>query len=105
MDTPLNKITLPAAEKIEFREVQTIIHCEGEENYTHSHFTDGSRVIISRSLIEFEGIIEGHRFIRTYKTYLANKMHTWSFHKTDGCSLTMHNGKSVPVSRRRKDFI
>jgi two-component system, LytTR family, response regulator len=105
MDSSSKKIALPTAEKIEFREVQTIIRCEGEGNYTHFIFTDGSKLLISRSLIEFEEILEGFGFIRTHKTHLVNLAHVKSFNKTDGCSLTMSNSNSVPVSRRRKEFI
>jgi two-component system LytT family response regulator len=104
-ETALKKLALPTADKIEFREVQTIVRCEGEVNYTHFFFTDGSKLLISRSLIEFEEILEGFGFIRTHKTHLVNLVHVKSFNKADGCSLTMSNGQSVPVSRRRKDYI
>ncbi|NLU37433.1 MAG: response regulator transcription factor [Bacteroidales bacterium] len=105
VDSPSKKIALPTAEKIEFREVQSIIRCEGEGNYTHFIFNDGTKLLISRSLIEFEEILEGFGFIRTHKTHLVNQRHIKSFNKTDGCSLTMSNGQNVPVSRRRKEEI
>lgn len=105
VDSPSKKIALPTAEKIEFREVQSIIRCEGEGNYTHFIFNDGTKLLISRSLIEFEEILEGFGFIRTHKTHLVNQRHIKSFNKTNGCSLTMSNGQNVPVSRRRKEEI
>jgi two-component system LytT family response regulator len=105
VDSPSKKIALPTVERIEFREVQSIIRCEGDGNYTHFVFTDGSKLLISRSLIEFEEILEGFGFIRTHKTHLVNLAHVKSFNKTDGCSLTMSNIDSVPVSRRRKEYV
>lgn len=104
-DTSSKKIALPTAERIEFREVQSIVRCEGEGNYTRFYFTDGSKLLISRSLVEFEEILEGFGFIRTHKTHLVNQMHIKAFNKADGCSLTMSNGQEVPVSRRRKEVI
>lgn len=105
MDSSSKKIALPTADRIEFREVQSIVRCEGEGNYTHFIFIDGSKLLISRSLVEFEEILEGFGFIRTHKTHLVNQQHIKTFNKTDGCSLTMSNGNSVPVSRRRKEII
>jgi two-component system, LytTR family, response regulator len=105
VDLPSKKIALPTFDKIEFHEVQSILRCEGETNYTHFYFNDGSTLLISRTLIEFEEILEGYGFIRTHKTHLVNRMHIRSFNKADGCSLTLTDGSSVPVSRRRKEFI
>jgi two-component system LytT family response regulator len=105
VELPSKKIALPTAERIEFREVNSIVRCEGEGNYTHFIFIDGSKLLISRSLVEFEEILEGFDFLRTHKTHLVNLAHIKAFNKTDGCSLTMSNGNNVPVSRRRKELI
>lgn len=99
------KIALPTADKIEFREVQSILRCEGEANYTCFYFTDESKLLISKTLIDFEEILENYGFIRTHKTHLVNLMHVVAFNKSDGCSLTLTNGTSIPVSRRRKEFV
>ncbi|MFA9389808.1 MAG: LytR/AlgR family response regulator transcription factor [Prolixibacteraceae bacterium] len=99
------KIALPTTDKIEFREIKTILRCEGEINYTHFYFTDGTKLLISKTLVEFEDILEPYGFIRTHKTHLVNLMHVLSFNKNDGCSVSLSNGESVPVSRRRKEFV
>lgn len=102
---PSKKLALPTVEKIEFRELNTIVRCEGENNYTHFYFTDGSKLLISKPLIEYEEILEGYGFFRTHKTHLVNLMHVKSFIKTDGCALSLSNGHSIPVSRRRKEEV
>jgi two-component system, LytTR family, response regulator len=105
VESPMKKIALPTTEKIEFREIQSILRCEGEGNYTWFFFTDGSKLLISKSLVEYEEILEGFDFLRTHKTHLVNRQHIRSFNKNDGCSLTLSNGDSVPVSRRRKESL
>jgi two-component system LytT family response regulator len=99
------KIALPTADKIEFREVQSILRCEGEVNYTCFYFTDETKLLISKTLVEFEEILEPYGFIRIHKTHLVNTMHVTAFNKADGCSLILSNGTSIPVSRRRKEFV
>ncbi|MGF7140734.1 LytR/AlgR family response regulator transcription factor [Roseimarinus sediminis] len=102
----LNKrIALPTAQQIDFKEVNTIIRCEGEVNYTLFHFTNGSNLLISKTLVEYEEILQPYGFIRIHKTHLVNLKHVVSFHKADGCFLTLTDGTSVPVSRRRKEIV
>ena len=104
-ELPAKKIALPTADKIEFRSVQSILRCEGETNYTWFYFTDGSKLLISKTLVEFEDVLVGYGFIRTHKTHLVNLMHVTAFNKADGCSLSLSDGTTIPVSRRRKEFV
>ncbi|MDA3930366.1 MAG: LytTR family DNA-binding domain-containing protein [Prolixibacteraceae bacterium] len=99
------KIALPTAEKIVFKEIKSILRCEGEVNYTCFYFSDETKMLISKTLIEFEEILVPYGFIRTHKTHLVNLMHVIAFNKNDGCSLTLSNGSTIPVSRRRKEFV
>ena len=105
MELSAKKIALPITDKIEFREVKSIIRCEGETNYTRFYFTDGTKLLISKTLIEFEKVLEDYGFIRTHKTHLVNLLHVTAFNKADGCSLSLSDGTTIPVSRRRKEFV
>lgn len=105
LENQAQKIALPSIDKIEFREIETILRCEAETNYTTFHFTDNTKLLISRTLVEFEEILSNYGFIRTHKTHLVNLSHIKSFNKSDGCSVTLSNGHSIPVSRRRKEFV
>ena len=99
------KIGLPTGERIEFVEVNSIIRCQGESNYTHIYFTDRKPVLSAKSLIEFEELLGEYGFIRVHKAHLVNLNHVTSLSKNDGGILTMSNGDSVMISRRRKDFV
>ena len=99
------KLALSTADKIEFHKIGQIIRCQGEGNYTHFYFADGNSLLVSKTLNEFDEILERYGFIRTHKTHLVNLMFVSAFHKNDGGYLKMIDGTSVPVSRRRKDEI
>lgn len=99
------KIGLPTGERIEFVQVNSIIRCQGESNYTHIYFTDRKPVLSAKSLIEFEELLGEYGFIRVHKAHLVNLNHVTSLSKNDGGILTMSNGDSVMISRRRKDFV
>lgn len=99
------KIGLPTGDRVEFVEVKSIIRCQGESNYTHLYFSDRKPMLTAKSLIEFEELLAEYHFIRVHKTHLVNLNHVTSFTKNDGGILSMSNGDSVSISRRRKDSV
>ena len=99
------KLALSTTDKIEFRSVGQIIRCQSDGNYTNFHFVDGSSMLVSKTLNDFEEILEGYGFIRTHKAHLVNLMFVRSFHKNEGGYLKMSDNTLIPVSRRRKEEI
>ena len=99
------KIGLPANNRIKFVEIKNIIRCQGESNYTHLFFEDKKSMLVAKTLVEFEELLQEHHFIRVHKTHLINLNHVTAFLRDDGGRLLLSNGESIPVSRRRKDFV
>ncbi|MEN6455533.1 MAG: LytTR family DNA-binding domain-containing protein [Prolixibacteraceae bacterium] len=99
------KLPLASGNKIEFRPVGQIVRCQSDGNYTNFYFTEGPPLLVTKTLNDFEEILEGYGFIRTHKAHLINTMFIRSFHKNDGGYLQLTDGTSIPVSRRRKDEI
>jgi len=98
------KIGLPTGDRVEFVEVNSIIRCQGEINYTHLYFTDKKPLLVAKSLIEFEELLSEYNFIRVHKTHLISLNHVTSFNRNDAGILIMSNGDQIGISRRRKDF-
>jgi two-component system LytT family response regulator len=99
------KIALPSVNKIDYIEIKQIISCKGEANYTRIYLSNGKSLMVSKPLIEYEEILENYGFVRTHKSHLVNLRHILSFIKNDGGSLLMSDNTSIPVSRRKKDFV
>jgi two-component system, LytTR family, response regulator len=99
------RIGLSTGDRIEFVEVNTIVRCQGEGNYTHIYFENRKTLLVSKSLVEFEELLEEHSFIRTHKAHLINLKKVAAYIKTEGGMIKMNNGDIVPVSRRRKEFL
>ena len=97
------KLALSTVEGVSFFDPATILYCEGENNYTRFIFTDHKPILISKTLGEYEEILEGHEFIRIHKSYLVNKKHIKKIDKD--AMAWMSDGKSFPVSRRRKEAV
>ena len=97
------RIALASADKIEFFDVDSIIRCLGENNYTRFYFVDGQTRLVCKPLSEYEELLSDFDFIRVHKSHLVNGQKINTFVKTDGGYLKILDGTSVPVSRRKKD--
>ena len=98
------KLALNTLEKIHIVSVDEILRCESEINYTKFHFTDGSRLLVTKTLKEFDKLLKDHNFIRVHQSHLINAEFIKEFLKSDG-NVVMKDGTKVPVSTRKKQVL
>ena len=99
------KIALPTAEEIVFAEVNTIIRCLGENNYTYVFLSNGSRILVSKTLKEFEELLGSYGFMRVHRSYLINSRFIKAYVKKDGGHIEMTDGSQVFISRNKRDVV
>ena len=99
------KIILSTSEKINVVKVEDIIRCESDNYYTMFYFTDGKKLLLSKTLKENEELLSEHNFIRPHKSHLINIKYIKSYLKNEGGLILMEDGSKVPVSRRKKENI
>lgn len=97
------KLALSTMEGVSFFEPGEIMYCEAENNYTRFVFTKQNPVLISRTLGEFEEILEGHQFIRIHKSYLINMKYIKKIDREG--MMEMSDGKQLPVSKRKREMV
>lgn len=97
------KLALATMDQTYFFTPAEITWCEGNNNYTHFHFTGHPPVIVSRTLKEYEEMLAEFSFIRVHKSYLINLQHVKNLSK-DGV-IKMSDDHLITVSRRRKDDV
>ncbi|RRB04947.1 LytTR family transcriptional regulator DNA-binding domain-containing protein [Larkinella rosea] len=75
----------------------------GCSNYTWLHFTDGKKMLVSKSLVFFETKL--NQFIRVHKTALINPLYVTGWQAPPRSKMagvvTMICGTELPVGRRR----
>lgn len=99
------RIILTTAEKIHVINVNDILRCESDNYYTNFFFTDGTKLLISKTLKENENLLREHSFVRPHKSHLINTKYIKGFLKNEGGFIVMTDGSQIPVSRRRKEEI
>ena len=100
----LNKLVLKDHQSIRIVDIDEIVKCQSENNYTLFSLTDGEQILITRTLKEYEEILKGKLFFRPHKSHLINLKHLKKYDKADGGVIEMSDGSSVPLSRFKKDI-
>jgi two-component system LytT family response regulator len=97
------KIGIPNLNGFDFVDIDSIIRCEAEDNYTRIFFTTQNNILVSRSLAHFEAELESYGFIRIHHKHLVNLKQVSSYSKgKGGGSISMSDNAVLEVSVRRK---
>ncbi len=99
------RVALPTSEGLEFVSVDQIIYAQSESNYCWVFFDDGSKIFLSKTLKDLEGLLAKHGFIRFHQSYLINADFIKRYVRGQGGYIILSNGAKVPVSRSKKEVI
>jgi len=98
------RIILNTANSIHVVDINNIIRCESDENYTYIITTDDQSILVSKTLKEFDELLTPSGFCRVHQSHLVNMYQISSYEKGPGGMIIMKNKDKVPVSGRRKDY-
>lgn len=100
---PDPKLTVPTINGLEFIRINDIVRCLSDVNYTTIFMKDKSKLMVAKTLKEFEGILSTYDFFRVHNSHLVNLNYLKSYNKGKGGSIKMEDGTEIEVSTRRKD--
>lgn len=103
--TAVKRIALPTLEGFEFVEVEKIIRCESDSNYTKIFLQNLPMMLVSRTLKEIEEILSDLPFIRVHNSHIIAKNHVKKYVKADGGYILMIDNAEIPISRARKEEV
>ncbi|MGN6645718.1 MAG: LytR/AlgR family response regulator transcription factor [Cytophaga sp.] len=100
----LSQIILNVREGYIFAEIDQIVRCEADGNYTQVFFKNGEKQLACKTLKEFESILSQNNFWRIHKSHLINLKYLKKYIKGDGGgNVVMADNSEIEVSRRNKD--
>ncbi|WP_299247543.1 LytTR family DNA-binding domain-containing protein [uncultured Cytophaga sp.] len=100
----LKQIILNVREGYVFSEINEIVRCEADGNYTTVFFKNGDKQVASKTLKEFENLLSEHNFWRIHKSHLINLKYLKKYIKGEGGgNVVMTDNSEIEVSRRNKD--
>ena len=101
MDRP-KKLALNTLEKIHISNISDILRCESNVNYTMFYFADGSKLLVTKTLKEYDKMLSEYGFIRVHQSHLINSECIKEFRKLDGGHIIMKDDAKIPVSSRKR---
>ncbi len=97
------RITLPTFEGYRFINIKDIVRCEADNNYTNFFLNSGEKILVTKTLKEYDETLSGLDFVRVHQSHLVNIKFVDRYIKGDGGTIVMADGSEVDVSRRRKE--
>ena len=80
----VKKLALPAQNSIRFVDIENIIRCQADSNYTWFFLTNGNKLLVTKCLKEFEEMLEPSGFCRVHQSHLINLRYISEFKKESG---------------------
>lgn len=100
---PPKKIALPQLGSISFIEVDDMVSLQADSNYTIIHMKDMQKLVISKTLKDFEELLDENQFARIHKSYVVNLKYIKEYSTIDGGVVKMSDGNQWSISRRQLD--
>lgn len=99
----LKKVALSTAEGMRVVEINEIIYCEADNNYTTVVLENNDKIMLSKTLKHFENLLPEDIFYRCHQSFIINISKIDSYTKRDGGVISMKVDKKIPVARRKKE--
>ena len=100
---PIRKIAVPQLGSIRFIDLNEIVSLQADSNYTIIHLKDMQKLVISKTLKDFEDLLDDHQFARIHKSYIVNLNYIREYSTIDGGVVKMVDGNQWSISRRQLD--
>jgi len=97
------KICVPVLTGLIFINVDDIVRCESNVNYTTLFTKDKQKILVAKTLKEFEELLGEYNFFRVHNSHLINLNYIKSYNKGKGGTISLTDGSEIEVSTRRKE--
>jgi two-component system LytT family response regulator len=96
------KLVLKTQESVHVVEIDDIIRCESDKNYTSFFFKNGKKILVSKTLKDFDILLSGLTFFRAQQSHLINLNFVERYDRHDG-TIIMKDGSAIPLALARKE--
>jgi two-component system LytT family response regulator len=97
------KIAVPHVGGISFIPLEDISYLQADSNYTILHRVNLQKLVVSKTLKEFEDILQDKGFMRVHKSNIVNLRYVKEYSTLEGGIVRMQDGGEVAISRRMQD--
>ncbi|NND33599.1 MAG: response regulator transcription factor [Saprospiraceae bacterium] len=88
---------------LSFFDIDEIVRCEADNNYTIFYLQEGARFLSSKTLKEYDELLSEYQFLRVHQSHLINPQYIKQY--TQKGMIEMKDGSRVAVSRRKHHWV
>ncbi len=96
-------INLPTQHGFKRIFISEIIRCEADSNYTFFYLSDKSKIMVSKTMRDFEDLLLEHDFFRAHHKHLINLRHFKEYIKGKTGRIILSDDSVIDLSLRRKN--
>lgn len=96
------KMAIPKSNGYVFIQIDDILYCEADSNYTQFYMKNRESHLASRTLKYYSSLLEEFNFFRTNRSYLINLSYLKALNKGRKTTVTMSDDKILPVADLKK---
>jgi two-component system, LytTR family, response regulator len=96
------RITIPTSDGLRFINIEDIVYLEASNNYTNIYLATNQKLLVSRTLKDFEDILPSDTFLRIHHSTVINKYYVEKYIRGEGGQVVMRHGNVLDVSKRKK---
>ena len=97
------RLVLKTQESVHVVDLDDIIRCEADRNYTSFFLSQNKKILVSKTLKEYETLLSGHHFLRVQQSHLININYVERYDKKNGGAVVMKDGSEVPLSSAKRE--
>jgi two-component system, LytTR family, response regulator len=102
LNAKFDKIPVPTLRGLQFIPIADILYLSSEGNYTQIYLQNQEKIVSSKSLGDYETILENLHFFRIHHSCIINLSQIREYLKGEGGSVILSNGVELDVSKRKK---
>lgn len=97
------KLVIPHQTGITFLEENEIVCLEANRNYTEIHTKNDKKILVAKTLGDFEELLTASSFFRAHRSFIINLQALEQWVNKEGGYLLMSNQLRVPLARNRRE--
>lgn len=100
-----NKIILRSTDSVDVVDIEKVIRCESQSNYTNFHLADGTRILVSKTLKEYDDLLSSSGFLRVHQSHLVNIKFIKLYKRFPESHILLTNNTYIPVAVRKRELV
>jgi two-component system, LytTR family, response regulator len=97
------RLAVATLQGITFLKIKEIVRVEALSNYSTFHLVNKQKIMVSKTLKDFESLLTQQNFFRVNRSCIVNTDYIIKYKNEDGGVLELHDGTEINVGPHRKN--